>query len=818
MHFSFKNNIMKVQKFGGTSVGTPARIREVVKIIKSQEENCVIVVSAFNGVTDELRNIAELASSRKEEFRARLEKLFNRHDEAAKELIDTGKLKSAIEKISGIHEELKSTLEGIFMVRELSRHSLDHVMSAGELISSTIFHYLIDDSIYVDSREIIITDNNFGFATVDFDRTDKLIRKSINKNNKYIIVPGFIAGNNDGDTTTLGRGGSDYTAAIIAAAIDADILEIWTDVDGFMSADPKNVEKAYAIEHLTYSEAIELSHFGAKVIYTPTLRPVYKKNIPIKVLNSFKPGSKGTIISNNGNNGERSPIKGISSIDHIDLITLQGTGMVGVSGTSMRLFGALAHKNVNIILITQASSEYSISFAVSPSDSIISEKAIKEEFRNEIEYYKELRVQVEKNLSIIAIVGERMRNTPGISATLFKSLGRNGINVIATAQGSSELNISVVIKHEDLRKALNVIHDGFFLSSYKEMHLYVAGTGLVGNSFLNQIRQQQSILFKDHKVKINIVGITNSRKMLINKKGIPTDNIREALADSGEKADIDEFIKMMSVLNLRNSVFVDCTANEKVAMKYPEILSRYVSVVTANKIACSSSFGYYQELRKIASERGVRLMYETTVGAGLPIIKTINDLVLSGDRILKIEAVLSGTMNFVFNEISTGTPLSVAIRKAREKGYSEPDPRIDLSGTDVVRKILILSREAGYNLEKADVTVKKFLPDECFEGDLNAFFEKVQTLDAEFEEKRLALARENRKLRFFAKLEDGRASVELVEVGSDHPSYNLEGSNNIVLLTTERYNELPMVIKGYGAGADVTAGGIFADMMRVINV
>lgn len=817
MHFSFKKSIMKVQKFGGTSVGTPARIREVVKIIKSQEDNCVIVVSAFHGVTDELRNIAELASSRKEEFRTRLEKLFNRHNDAVKELITSEKFKSADEKIGRIHAELKSTLEGIFMVRELSKHSLDHVMSAGELISSTIFHHMIDDSIYVDAREIIITDNNFGFANVDFERTGKLIKQAIG-NDKYIIVPGFIARTIDGDTTTLGRGGSDYTAAIIAAAIDADVLEIWTDVDGFMSADPKNVEKAYAIEHLTYSEAIELSHFGAKVIYTPTLRPVYKKNIPIKVLNSFKPESKGTIISNNGNNGERSPIKGISSIDHIDLITLQGTGMVGVSGTSMRLFGALAHKNVNIILITQASSEYSISFAVSPSDSIISERAIKEEFRNEIEYNKELRVQVEKNLSIIAIVGERMRNTPGISAILFKSLGRNGINVIATAQGSSELNISVVIKHEDLRKALNVIHDGFFLSSYKEMHLYIAGTGLVGNSFLSQIRQQQSVLFKNHKVKINIVGITNSRKMLINNKGISTENIKETLANSGEKADLDDFIKMMSVLNLRNSVFVDCTANEKVAMKYPDILSRYVSVVTANKIACSSDFSYYQQLRQIASERGVRLMYETTVGAGLPIIKTINDLVLSGDRILKIEAVLSGTMNFVFNEISTGTPLSTAIRKAREKGYSEPDPRIDLSGTDVVRKILILSREAGYHLEKSDVTVKKFLPDECFEGDLNAFFEKVQALDAEFEEKRLALARENRKLRFFAKLEEGKASVELVTVGSDHPSYNLEGSNNIVLLTTERYNELPMVIKGYGAGADVTAGGIFADMMRVINV
>ncbi|HLN21899.1 MAG TPA: bifunctional aspartate kinase/homoserine dehydrogenase I [Bacteroidales bacterium] len=809
---------MKVQKFGGTSVGTPARIREVVKIIESQDEQAVVVVSAFGGITDELRNIAELAAARKNDYRPVLDKLIMRHEEAVKQVVPGDKQESILENIRQIHSDLKATLEGVYMVRELSRHTLDQVMSAGELVSATILQSILDNSCFIDAREIILTDSNFGFAGVDFQATNELIRKRISGEYRYTIVPGFIARNSEGDTTTLGRGGSDYTAAIIAAAIDASILEIWTDVDGFMSADPKNVEKAYAIEHLTYSEAIELSHFGAKVIYTPTLRPVYKKNIPIKVLNSFNPSSKGTIISLKDHNGEKSPIKGISSIDKIDLITLQGTGMVGVSGTSMRLFGALARKSVNIILITQASSEYSISFAVTPADSIISEKAIIEEFRNEIEFNKEIRVQVEKNLSIIAIVGERMKNTPGISATLFKSLGRNGINVIATAQGSSELNISVVIKNDDLRKALNVIHDGFFLSSYKEMHLFIAGTGLVGNSFLKQIMQQQSVLFNEHKVKINIIGITNSRKMLINTKGISSVNLREALANDGQKADLDAYIKNMTLLNLRNSVFIDCTADEKVAMRYPEILSKYVSVVTANKIACSSEFSYYHNLRTIASEKGVRLMYETTVGAGLPIIKTINDLILSGDKVLKIEAVLSGTMNFIFNELSPETPMSMAIKKAREKGYSEPDPRIDLSGTDVVRKILILSREAGYQLEKNDVSVKKFLPDECFEGDLADFFEKVKGLDADFEGKRKKLVKENKKWRFFAKLENGKASVGLVAVSPNHPSYNLEGSNNIVLITTERYNELPLVIKGYGAGADVTAGGIFADMMRVINV
>jgi aspartokinase/homoserine dehydrogenase 1 len=616
----------------------------------------------------------------------------------------------------------------------------------------------------------------------------------------------------------LGRGGSDYTAAIIAAALNAEVLEIWTDVDGFMTADPKKVEKAYAIESLTYSEAIELSHFGAKVIYTPTLRPVYKKNIPILVLNTFNPESKGTVISHKSSDDNRSPIKGISSIDHIDLITLQGTGMVGVTGTSMRLFGALARRNINIILITQASSEYSITFAVSPSDSVPASEAIHEEFNREINLNNELKVLLEKNLSIIAIVGERMKNTPGISATLFKSLGRNGINVIATAQGSSELNISVVIKNESLKKALNVIHDGFFLSRYKEMYLFIAGTGLVGTSLLKQIQNQSSILLSEHNLKVNLMGVTNSRKMLIDKKGISLENYRDTLKTSGEKGDITDFIQQMTRLNLRNAVFIDCTANENIASRYGDILSRYVSIVTANKIACSSEYNYYQKLKTIANERGVRFIYETTVGAGLPIIKTINDLVVSGDKILKIEAVLSGTMNFIFNEIGPEMPLSSAIRKAREKGYSEPDPRVDLSGTDVVRKILILAREAGYPIEKDDVIVKKFLPDNCFEGDMNNFFEKVKEHDAEFEQKRKELVRQNKKWRFFATLDHGKAKVELLTIGSDHPSFNLEGSNNIILLTTNRYHELPMVIKGYGAGAEVTAAGVFADLMRVVNV
>jgi bifunctional aspartokinase / homoserine dehydrogenase 1 len=808
---------MKVLKFGGTSVGSPERIRGVKKIIEAQSSPCVVVVSAFQGITDELNEISELASVRNDEYKGRLEKVVIKHTEFLKQLIHKKKQETALESINKIFNDLRETLRGIYLLRELSRHSRDEVLGTGEMLSSIIISSTID-SVHLDSRNFIKTDSNFGFANVDFALTDNLIRKLIKQTKKHIIVPGFIASNQRNETTTLGRGGSDYTAAIIAAALDAEFLEIWTDVDGFMTADPRKVDKAYPIESLTYSEAIELSHFGAKVIYTPTLRPVYKKNIPVKVLNTFNPGSKGTTISQKSSDDNKSPIKGISSIDHIDLITLQGTGIVGVSGTSMRLFGILAGQNINIILITQASSEYSISFGINPSDSARASEAINQEFINdEVNLNREFKVLIEKNLSIIAIVGERMKNTPGISATLFRALGRNGINVIATAQGSSELNISVVIKNESLKKALNVIHDGFFLSRYKEMYIFIAGTGLVGSSLLTQIQKQYSTLLSEHSLKINLMGVINSRKMLIDKKGISLENYGEALVTSGEKGDISLFIQQMTRLNLRNSVFIDCTADEIVATKYADILSRYVSIVTANKIACSSEFNYYQKLRTLANERGVRFMYETTVGAGLPIIKTISDLVVSGDKILKIEAVLSGTMNFIFNELSPEMPLSAAIRKARERGYSEPDPRVDLSGTDVVRKILILAREAGYPIEKEDVIVSKFLPDECFEGDLNDFFEKVKKYDAEFEQKRKELAKQNRKWRFFATLDQGKAKVELLTIGSEHPSFNLEGSNNIILFTTNMYHELPMVIKGYGAGAEVTAAGVFADLMRVVN-
>jgi bifunctional aspartokinase / homoserine dehydrogenase 1 len=810
---------MKVLKFGGSSIATPDRIRVVSRIVGERSLPCVVVVSAFQSVTDQLFKIAELAAKGDSESWDLLGKLTSMHRDYVADLItDPRKKEEVIKDVDDILNELTETCTGIFLLHETTSHSLDQVLSAGERLSSRIIHGFIGNSHYEDSRSFIKTDAKAGNKAVDFNLTNELIRKTIGNSCGLTIVPGFIASDTTGETKTLGRGGSDYTAAIIAAALNAEVLEIWTDVDGFMTADPRKVDKAYTIENLTYAEAMELSHFGAKVIYTPTLRPVYKARIPVLVKNTFKPESKGTLI-NGGDPGQgKSPIKGISSIDHIDLLTIQGPAMVGVTGTSARIFGALARSEVNVILITQASSEYSITFAVSPSDSRAASEALTSEFEREIIQNNELKIEIEKNLSVIAIVGEKMKNTPGISATLFRSLGRNGINVVATAQGSSELNISVVIRNESLRKALNVIHDGFFLSPYKEMNLFIAGTGIVGSSLLRQLEKQEKMLFNEHHVKINLLGITNSRKMLFDQKGIKLEYCRELLRDNGEKADINGFIKHMRRMNFRNSVFIDCTADEKVAEIYAELLSSYISVVTANKIACSSEYSYYQNLKSLANERGVRLMYETTVGAGLPIIRTISDLVLSGDRIYKIEAVLSGTLNFIFNEINENIPLSKAIRRAKEKGYSEPDPRIDLSGKDVVRKILILAREAGFNLELGDVEVVKFLPDECFEGDINEFYSNVEKLDGEFENKRIALLNSGRKWRFFATLDNGKAKVQLAEVGQEHPSFNLEGSNNIVLLTTERYKELPMVIKGYGAGADVTAAGIFADLMRVVNV
>jgi aspartokinase/homoserine dehydrogenase 1 len=713
--------------------------------------------------------------------------------------------------------EFQDVLQGVYQLQDLSEKTLDFLVSFGERLSAHIISVFVEGSIYIDARKLIRTDSSFGNATVNFEVTHRLIKQQLGKHKKIALLPGFIASDAEGRTTTLGRGGSDYTAAIIAAATKAEVLEVWTDVDGFMTADPRIVPKSYPVKCMSYEEAMELSHFGARVIYTPTLTPAYKERIPILVKNTFNPDEAGTLISKETVCEMDEMIKGISSIDQISLVTVRGTGMVGKAGTSARVFSSLARREINVIMITQASSEMTISFAVSPEDSEPAVEALNEEFEMEIKHRREMGVEVIPDLSIIAIVGEGMRHTPGISAILFRSLGRNGISVIATAQGSSELNISVVIHHKSLKKALNVIHEGFFLSDYRELHLYLAGIGNVGQKLLLQLQQQREKLIESLKLKVNLVGISNSRKMVMDPDGIDPADYKDLL-ENGETADLEKMAASIRELNLRNSVFIDCSASEKVSQIYEKLFDSYVSVVTANKIACSSSYNHYLNLKNKAIHKGVRFGFETNVAAGLPVINTINDLIKSGDRILKLEAVVSGTLNYIFSVMNETLPLSKAIQMAKEEGYSEPDPRLDLNGTDVMRKLLILARESGYRLEENEIEVKPFLPEEVFEGSMDDFWKKVKALDVEFEKKRKKVLEKGNKWRYLAALENGKGSMGLVEVPPDHPSYPLEASNNIILITTDRYKELPLIVKGYGAGADVTAAGVFADVIRVANV
>ncbi len=808
---------MKVLKFGGYAINSVENILKVKEVIESQTEPVIVIVSAFHGITDQLLELSRMAADRDKNFFRLHNEIESRHVDIIRSLLEEPIRSQVLNRINAYLKDLTSIINGVYQLNDLTPKIQDKVLSFGELMSSYIISYVIQNAEVIDARALIKTDDDYGNAHVNFPLSNRLIRAQFNRYRKTGIVPGFIASSEHNVITTLGRGGSDYTAAIIAAALEVDQLQIWTNVDGFMTADPKKVKKALAIENLSYAEAMELSHFGAEVVYTPTIQPVYKKNIEVVIKNIYNPGGKGTLISKESKSQGSSLIKGISSIDDIDLITLQGPGMVGVRGTSSRLFGALARTNVNIILITQASSEYSICFALNPQDSVRALRALEAEFEGE-KSRNELSIVIEKNLSIIAIVGEQMKNTPGISAILFTSLGRNGISVIATAQGSSELNISVVIRKESLDKALHVIHEGFFLSHYRELHLYLVGTGTVGGNLLKQIMNQQEVLLHDHHLKINVIGICRSKVMLLNPEGIQLANYREDMEKQGEKADIELFIQKMQFLNLRNSVFIDCTADAHIAATYAEVLNSFISVVTSNKIACSSEYSIYSNLKKTARLRNIKFMYETNVGAGLPIISTLNDLIRSGDRIIKLEAVLSGTLNFIFNTISKDIPLSKAIKMSMEAGFAEPDPRIDLSGVDVRRKLLILARESGYPLESNDIEIEPFLPAECFKGSLDDFWKSIQQLDKAFENRREKLAHENKKLRFVAHLDEGKAKISLMEVDLTHPAYPLEGSNNIILITTLRYQEQPMVIRGYGAGADVTAAGVFADIIRVANV
>lgn len=809
---------MKVLKFGGSSVGSSENMLIVKKIVESQSDQVVVVVSAVKGITDKLQELAMVAADNDRNFFRIYNEIEKKHLDIINALFQEPVKNKVLVQVNSLFKELSDIINGLFLVNDLTLKIKDRILSYGEQLSSYILSQLIDDCTLINIKNFIKTNSDFGNAKVNFKHTNRLLSYRFKTIKKTAVVPGFIASSDRNETTTLGRGGSDYTAAIIAAALNANRLEIWTDVDGFMTADPRKVKKAFAIESLSYAEAMELSHFGAEVIYTPTIQPVYKRNIEVSVYNTFNPSAKGTTIKKQSVSTGSSMIKGISSIDDIALITLQGPGMVGVKGISSRLFGALANRNINIILITQASSEYTITFAITPRDTKKALEALEKEFEPEIKLRNELNIHIEKDLSIIAIVGERMKNTPGISANLFSSLGKNGISVIATAQGSSELNISVVIRKESLRKALNVIHEGFFLSHYKELHLYLVGIGTVGSILLAQLKKQQEKLLESHSLKINVIGISNSRKILIAQDGINLNNYKKDLDKSGEKIDIDLFIQKMKYLNLRNSVFIDCTASEDIASRYKDIMESYISVVAANKIACSSEYSVYSDLKKTAKDKNVKFMYETNVGAGLPIINTLNDLIKSGDKIIRIEAVLSGTLNFILNELDEKMPLSKAIKLAIEKGFSEPDPRTDLSGLDVKRKLLILCREANYEIDIDDIKLKPLLPEECFKSTLEEFWNIIKKHDKEFEIKRKKLIAENKKWRYVAELESGKAKIELKEIDSTHPAYSLEGHNNIILITTARYHEQPMIIRGYGAGAEVTAAGVFADIIRVINV
>ena len=806
---------MKVLKFGGTSVGSAENIKRVKQIVQSQNDDVIVVVSALGGITDKILAAAKIASAGTGNFRTTLDEIKERHDETILELFShDDSIKNTVNEMLF---ELEQILTGITLVGELTTKTLDRILGIGERISSTIIAQFIG-AVRKDSSEFIQTDNNFGKALVNFEVTNRSIQTAFKNFSGVAVVPGFISKNKKGEYTTLGRGGSDYSAAIIAAALDVTILEIWTDVNGFMTADPRVISKAYTIPELTYSEAMELSHFGAKVIYPPTILPVYQKGIPVQIKNTFDPKNSGTRISKTQKNGLDHPIKGISSISGITLITMQGIGMVGVTGISMRLFTALAKENVNVILISQASSENSISVAIEENAVDLASSAIQNEFEREIATGQVNKIDMVSDLSIVAIVGQNMKHSTGVAGKLFSTIGKSGINVIVIAQGASELNISWVVRNADLRKTLNVVHESFFLSENIELNLFLLGIGTVGGNLLQQLKMQQKKLLKEKHLKIKLTGVANSKKMVFKRDGIDIATYKEQLEKSDKQSSLQEFVDEMKAVNIYNSVFIDCTASDNVATLYNKILNSNISIVTANKVAASSDYKNYAELKKIAKRKGVKFLFETNVGAGLPIINTLNDLVNSGDKILRIEAVLSGTLNFIFNTISNEIPLSKTIKMAKEEGFSEPDPRIDLSGIDVARKILILARESGYQIEMDDIVINKFVPDSYFEGSLDEFWKTIQELDAGFEKNRTRLEKENKKWRFVARFENGKAEIGLQEVDSKHPFYDLEGSNNLVMYTTERYHEFPMLIKGYGAGASVTAAGVFADIIKVSNI
>lgn len=806
-------------KFGGTSVGSVNSILTIKQIVSSVEEPVVVVVSAVGGVTDLLIKTSKLASEGNSEYIKSFQQIREIHEKLLNGLFSDTELEAVQFSVDQLLDELGNILKGIYLLQDCSTKTNDAVLSYGERISSFFISKVLNAG-HLDSREFIKTDEQFGKHIVNFKVTAEKIKEKFAVASKVTVIGGFISSSaKTGETTNLGRGGSDYSAAIISADLNASILEIWTDVDGFMTADPKVIDNAYVINNLTYVEAMELCNFGAKVIYPPTIFPVFHKNIPIKIKNTFNPDYPGTLITKEKlPNGENKSIKGISSINDTSLITIEGLGMVGVIGVNYRIFKALAKAGISVFMVSQASSENTTSIGVRSADADGAVGVLLEEFSKEIEMGEINHIFAENDLATVAIVGENMKRTPGIAGKLFGTLGRNGINVIACAQGASETNISFVTKNSSLRKALNVIHDSFFLSDYQVLNVFLTGIGTVGGSLLDQIKQQQPLLMKQNALKLNVVGIADIDKAIFNREGIDLENYKEKLYSEGINTSPellrDEILKM----NIFNSVFVDCTASGKIADLYKELLENNVSVVAANKIAASSDYDNYQSLKNIARKKGIKFLFETNVGAGLPIINTMNNLINSGDRILKLEAVLSGTLNFIFNTISSEIPLSKAIKMAQEARYSEPDPRIDLSGKDVIRKLVILAREAGYKVEQDDVVKNLFVPDKYFQGNLEDFWSTISEMDNDFEIKRKVLEDQSKRWRFVATMDNGACSVGLKEVSSSHPFYDLEGSNNLIMITTERYLQYPMMIKGYGAGASVTAAGVFADIISIANI